>query len=290
MLRLTGSTRRLTHVNISKRLFSNTQGYDGLVLGAFTEKNGAATLTAHKEISQKTHQLLQEQLKASKFDKAGLVRTFYNVGGVKQVAIVSLGEKDKVKDMQEAARKATALGLHTLKAQGASFVGVDTSLHAHGAGEGSVLSQFSFDKLKSNKDEDKKEFKVGPYAGNNETEWNQGQIYGASQNVARMLMTSPANLMTPKLFAEEVAYLLAGLENVDLLVHDGEWAARKNMNSFLSVAKGSVEPLRFLEIVYKGGKEGEKPHGLVGKGKDGLFVYVCTVTNLYPFLGVTFDA
>lgn len=68
--------------------------------------------------------------------------------------------------------------------------------------------------------------------------WQLGQIYGASQNVARMLMTTPANLMTPKLFAEEVAYLLAGLENVDIEVHDEEWAKRQNMNSFLSVAKG----------------------------------------------------
>jgi aminopeptidase len=53
-----------------------------------------------------------------------------------------------------------------------------------------------------------------------------------------MLMTSPANLMTPKLFAEEVAYLLAGLENVDINVHDEEWATRNKMNAFLSVAKG----------------------------------------------------
>lgn len=28
----------------------------------------------------------------------------------------------------------------------------------------------------------------------------------------------------------------------------------------------SREPLRFLEIHYKGGKEGDKAHGLVGKG------------------------
>jgi hypothetical protein len=60
------------------------------------------------------------------------------------------------------------------------------------------------------------------------------------------------------------------------------------MNAFLGVAKGryvrntkwpeadgrdcwflfliSDEPLRFLEIQYKGGKEGDAPLGLVGKG------------------------
>lgn len=29
----------------------------------------------------------------------------------------------------------------------------------------------------------------------------------------------------------------------------------------------SKEPLRFLEIHYRGADEGKKPHGLVGKGK-----------------------
>ena len=158
-----------------------------------------------------------------------------------------------------------------MKPQGAKNIGVDISVSAHGAGEGSVLSQFSFDKLKSKKETEKEEqeIQVGPFSENNTSHdltWESGQIYGASQNVARMLMTSPANLMTPKLFSEEVAYLLAGLENVEVIVRDEEWAARQKMNAFLSVAKGSTEPLRFLEIHYKGGKEGDKVHGLVGKG------------------------
>lgn len=257
---------------MNRRLFSNAQRYDALVLGAHTE-NGAIRLTASKDISSKILSAMEEQLRASEFKKVDQVRTLYNLGGMKQVAIVSLGEKSKMKDPQEAARRATALGLHTLKPQGAKRIGVDISLNAHGAGEGAVLSQFSFDKLKSaavkEKEGQVKDIEVGPFGDCDEGDmeaWSNGQIYGASQNVARMLMTSPANLMTPKLFAEEVAYLLAGLENVEVLVHDGEWAARHNMNSFISVAKGSAEPLRFLEIRYKGGKEGDKPHAFVGKG------------------------
>lgn len=277
MFRLTSNTTsrciRQQHF-ITKRLFTNVQSYDALVLGAYTETNGAVTLTASQDISNNIRQRITEQLKVSNFKKAGDVRTLYNLGGMKQVAIVSLGEESKVKkDTAEAARRATALGLHALKPQGAKNIGVDISLNAHGAGEGSVLSQFSFDKLKSKKNdnnEDEGEMNVGPFSEATEGEkdgWTRGQIYGASQNVARMLMTSPANLMTPKLFAEEVAYLLAGLENVEVIVRDEEWALKQNMNAFLAVAKGSVEPLRFLEIHYKGGKEGDKPHGLVGKGK-----------------------
>lgn len=254
--------------SLTKRLFSNVQNYDALVLGAYTDTN-AVTLTANKDISSETSQLIQEQLRVSNFSKPGQVRTLYNVGGMKQVAIVSLGKESEVKEnTAEAARRATALGLHTLKPQGAKIIGVDISLNAHGAGEGSVLSQFSFNKLKSSEKEEE-DITVGPFsaAEGNSSDWTQGQIYGASQNVARMLMTSPGNLMTPKLFAEEVAYLLAGLENVEVIVRDEEWAQMQNMNAFLSVAKGSVEPLRFLEIHYKGGKQGEQPHGLVGKGK-----------------------
>jgi leucyl aminopeptidase len=48
------------------------------------------------------------------------------------------------------------------------------------------------------------------------------------------------------------------------------WAEAKKMNSFLSVARGTTEPCKFLEIHYKGasGGAGEfKPTvALVGKG------------------------
>lgn len=82
--------------------------------------------------------------------------------------------------------------------------------------------------------------------------------------------------MTPKIFTEEVAYVLAGLDNVDVIVRDKEWAQQQGMNAFLSVARGSQEPLRFLEIHYKGGKEGEKPLGLVGKGKPHVSFSIVT--------------
>ncbi|KAI8967529.1 cytosol aminopeptidase family, catalytic domain-containing protein [Mycotypha africana] len=169
-------------------------------------------------------------------------------------------------------RNKTAIGVQALQKQGAKSIGVDISVDAQGAAEGAILGQFSFDKLKQKKNDDADNNKVvAPYATESSTDlkraWEIGQIYGTSQNVARMLMTTPANLMTPKLFAEEVAYLLAGLENVDIKVHDEEWATRQKMNAFLSVARGSTEPLRFLEIHYKGAKDNsEKPFGLVGKG------------------------
>ena len=55
--------------------------------------------------------------------------------------------------------------------------------------------------------------------------------------------------------------------NVDnSVVRDREWAEAKNMGSFVSVSNGSAEPLKFLELEYKGGKEDDAPLALVGKG------------------------
>ena len=114
-------------------------------------------------------------------------------------------------------------------------------MSAHGAAEGATLAQFAFDKLKNEKAREEA-IQVTPFSEtitkDSNLDWESGQIYGTSQNLARMLMTTPSNLMTPKLFAEEVAYLLAGLENVEVIVHDEEWVQRQSMNSFLAVAKG----------------------------------------------------
>ncbi|CAO3636011.1 unnamed protein product [Mucor fragilis] len=268
MLPLARSRYITTTQHFGRRFFSNKQGFDSLVLGAHTSDKPALTT---QQVSSKTRDLLQSQLALSKFKKAGDVRLFYNVGGVKQVAVVSLGDKSNKNphEEQESVRMATAIGIQALQKQGAVYTGVDVSVDIQSAAEGAVLAQFSFDKLKQKRKEEQADRQVEPYHSDDSVHkaWEIGRLYGASQNVARMLMTSPANLMTPKLFAEEVAYLLAGLENVDVLVHDEEWAARKKMNAFLSVAKGSAEPLRFLEIHYKGAKnKDEKPYGLVGKG------------------------
>lgn len=92
------------------------------------------------------------------------------------------------------------------------------------------------------------------------------QIYGRAQNLARELMELPANICTPTYFCDRAAKEFEGLANTSVEAHDLAWAEEKKMGSFISVSRGSDEPLRFLEIRYNGGKEGEKPLALVGKG------------------------
>jgi len=72
--------------------------------------------------------------------------------------------------------------------------------------------------------------------------------------------------MTPTIFAQRVFEVLTHL-GVDVQVRDKSWAEQKKMGSFLSVARGSTESPKFLEISYKGAENpSESPVTFVGKG------------------------
>ena len=101
-----------------------------------------------------------------------------------------------------------------------------------------------------------------------------------AQNHARKLAETPANMMTPTIFAETAQKILSELKNPNITVnvHDRDWAVEQKMGAFLSVGRGSEEPLKFLEIIYNGGDSAETYVGLVGKGK---FVFGRT---LFPLI------
>lgn len=121
------------------------------------------------------------------------------------------------------------------------------------------------------------------------TEWTKGSTLADSQNFARVLMEvsstshrpslhlihdsldcfqmqTPANLMTPLIFAENVAKRLEG--RAEVVAHDKNWAEAQGMGSFLSVAQGSLQPPVFLEITYNGAKDKSQPICLIGKGSS----------------------
>lgn len=96
-------------------------------------------------------------------------------------------------------------------------------------------------------------------------EWIKGAILANAQNFCKTLMDTPANLMTPTIFCDTVREKFNGLANVDIQIHDEEWAKKEKMNLFLSVTRGSSEPPKFLEITYSGDSTQDLV-ALVGKG------------------------
>ncbi|GAA5829138.1 hypothetical protein JCM5353_005299 [Sporobolomyces roseus] len=217
-------------------------------------------------------------------DKAGETRTFYGVGGDKTVVAVGLG-KSQSKDenvLKEQARKSAAIATHALKAAGSKKFLIDPLASPHSAAVGATLANFNWNLKTTSAAKAKLEpvdiglLGEGVQAslesekgvdGRIPLDWETGKIYGEAQNFARTLMEMPANRMTPTIFCEYAQKQFEGVSNVTMEAHDLAWAESKKMGSFISVSRGSDEPLRFLELHYKGAKdENEKPIALVGKG------------------------
>lgn len=136
---------------------------------------------------------------------------------------------------------------------------------AQSAAEGAYLSSYKFQAYRST-DTRKPDSKISLAAdASNQNEWDLGVSLAESQNWARLLAETPANYMTPLIFAEQVKNRLS--DRIDIVAHDRKWAEEKKMGSFLSVANGSNEPCVFLELTYTGSVDKNAQYVcLVGKG------------------------
>lgn len=83
---------------------------------------------------------------------------------------------------------------------------------------------------------------------------------------AREWANRPANYATPTLLAKAARELAKQHPSVSCRVRGPKDVARLKMGAFMSVAAGSDEPLRFIELDYAGGSTAQKPVVLVGKG------------------------
>ena len=82
---------------------------------------------------------------------------------------------------------------------------------------------------------------------------------------ARELGNLPPNYATPTRLGEE-AKKLGKEHGFQVEVLGPKEVARIGMGSFMGVAQGSAQPLRFIILRYEGGPRGEAPTVLVGKG------------------------
>lgn len=53
-----------------------------------------------------------------------------------------------------------------------------------------------------------------------ELNWSTGLVFGRAQNLARELMETPANIMTPTAFCERIQKEFEGIPNVEIHVRD----------------------------------------------------------------------
>lgn len=83
--------------------------------------------------------------------------------------------------------------------------------------------------------------------------------------VAKEWANRPANMATPTHLGDQ-AKAMGKLKNMQVQVMGPREVAKLKMGSFMSVAQGSKEPLRFIVMQYKGAAASQAPVVLVGKG------------------------
>ena len=94
----------------------------------------------------------------------------------------------------------------------------------------------------------------------------QAQATATGVAFAREWANRPANYATPKMLADAAEGLAEGNKRIKCKIHKPEDVAKLGMGSFMAVAQGSAQPLRFIELHYSGADKSAKPVVLVGKG------------------------
>jgi len=93
----------------------------------------------------------------------------------------------------------------------------------------------------------------------------QGKAIAEGVALARTLGNLPGNVCTPA-YLGEAAQKLAQEHSLDCQILERSEMEALGMNSLLSVAKGSHQAPRLIVVHYRGGKPGDKPTVLIGKG------------------------
>ncbi len=148
------------------------------------------------------------------------------------------------------------------------------ALSARAASEAAVMASWDFREYKTAKTDDAPIGSVEEMVliAANEREQNElsaaadlGAVLGRSANLARDLASRPGNVATPTYLAN-TARELGERFGMKVTVLDREQMRAEKLFALLAVAQGSLEEPRFITLEYNGGKAGDRPLVLVGKG------------------------
>jgi leucyl aminopeptidase len=134
--------------------------------------------------------------------------------------------------------------------------------------EGVLLSSYRFEQLKSSS-ERKPRLEaltlLAPPGSALRTAIRRGEHIAAATCYARDLINLPAATVTPTYLAEQ-AQGLARDHDLRVRILDSKGIRRANMGALLGVAQGSVQPPRFIELIYKPKHKPAKVVAIAGKG------------------------
>nr|MBF0682304.1 leucyl aminopeptidase [Pseudomonas sp.] len=159
----------------------------------------------------------------------------------------------------------------TLALQDARLKGRDAYSRTRLLVEGLGSDQYVFDQFKSKKAEARPLERITLLSD----EAEQAQVERAvtharaitsGMKVARDLGNLPPNICHPSYIADQARQLGKDFKGVKVEVLDEDKLRGLGAGSFLAVSQGSDQPGCIVVMQYNGGKKGEQPYALVGKG------------------------
>lgn len=93
-----------------------------------------------------------------------------------------------------------------------------------------------------------------------------GNAISHGVSLARDLANLPPNICTPTYLGEQAKKLGKSQKSIKVTVLSEAAMKKLGMGSLLSVSQGSRQPAKLISMEYQGGKKGDKPFVLVGKG------------------------
>nr|NP_001097338.1 loopin-1, isoform C [Drosophila melanogaster]NP_611134.1 loopin-1, isoform A [Drosophila melanogaster]AAF57988.1 loopin-1, isoform A [Drosophila melanogaster]AAL28232.1 GH12543p [Drosophila melanogaster]ABV53819.1 loopin-1, isoform C [Drosophila melanogaster]ACU00259.1 AT30376p [Drosophila melanogaster] len=258
-----------------RRYATSCKSPKGVVVGVYTKdgdkpsKTTANAVTLDDALGGKLLTLIRERGMDGTPGKGLLFSGFE--GEYQAVAVVGVGkqgaaynENEELDEGMENVRVAAGTGARALQLQGMYEVHVDSMDYPEQAAEGAALAvwRYNANKRKKNRIQTPK---LDMYGKGDRDAWVRGLFKAESQNLARRLSDTPANMMTPSIFAQAAVDALCPC-GVSVEVRSMDWIEDMNLNSFLMIAKGSCEPPLLLECSYCGTTPEDRPVLLLGQG------------------------
>jgi len=211
-----------------------------------------------------------------KFKDVTVFPSFDRIPG-NRVMVVGLGKRedftlDRVREVSAAAAlRVRDMGLRTFATivHGAGVGDLDLGDAAEAVVEGTLLGLYRYTEHKT--DNDRKKIEAFTIVTLEKSRANlikdavhRASVVSTSVNFARDLVNAPSNDKTPRLLTETIR-AAAKEAGAKLTVFDEKQLEKLEFGALLGVARGSVEPPRFLVLEHSGGGK-SKPVVLVGKG------------------------
>jgi leucyl aminopeptidase len=255
---------------LKKLNLSQAASSPGALLVVLVEKTAVGPTKSTDAISK----LIAVADQAGDFDgSAGQLLASYAPAGIKaaRVMLAGVGQGD-AKDVAKAV--SAAIGAFKASAKDKSPVahivwhGVATALALQAAMHAAAASVYSYSATKSKAPKPKLAavtLAAAEIAGLKPA-FDEAQACVAGVEFAKEWGNRPANHATPTLLAKAAQSLTAGRSPVKCEVLGPKEVAKLKMGSFMAVAQGSSEPLRFIVLRYQGAAKTVAPTVLVGKG------------------------